>query len=193
MLSNTFIASRARYNTDVATIATTNSTSETANENFMTDHGSMRLRCSRARRGPRVAAPATVARAERSVSETRAAPTTAAPEVRPGAPTTEVAPLVCRTPVPVTEVVFTDDEATTEARAMTGPGVGGGVAVGPVVPVRPAELVDGLGAVPAGTPTTGTVARTVGSLSATRPVDGPDGVGPDPAGATGATAGGGVD
>src|SRR5690606_17811854 len=52
----------------------------------MTDHGSIRFRCSRARLGPRVAAPATVARAERSVSETRAAPTAAAPVTAPVTP-----------------------------------------------------------------------------------------------------------
>src|SRR5689334_11810667 len=56
-----------------------NSTTETANENFITDQGSMRLRFRRARRGPRAAAEATVARAERTVSLTRAAPTAAAP------------------------------------------------------------------------------------------------------------------
>src|SRR4051812_3917579 len=56
-----------------------NSTTETANENFITDHGSMRLRFSRARRGPRAAAEVTVDRAERTASETRAAPTAAAP------------------------------------------------------------------------------------------------------------------
>src|SRR3954463_9997812 len=56
-----------------------NSTTETANENFITDQGSIRLRFSRARRGPRPAAPATVDRAERAASVTRAAPTAAAP------------------------------------------------------------------------------------------------------------------
>src|SRR5690349_7277527 len=56
-----------------------NSTTETANENFITDQGSIRLRFSRARRGPRAAAPATVDRAERAASVTRAAPTAAAP------------------------------------------------------------------------------------------------------------------
>src|SRR5689334_6769142 len=56
-----------------------NSTTETANENFITDQGSIRLRFSRAGRGPRAAAPATVDRAERAASVTRAAPTAAAP------------------------------------------------------------------------------------------------------------------
>src|SRR4051812_31559341 len=55
-----------------------NSTTETANENFITDHGSMRFRFNRARRGPRAAAEATVWRAARTVSVTRAAPTAAA-------------------------------------------------------------------------------------------------------------------
>src|SRR5258705_9527766 len=135
MLSNTFIASRARYSTDVATIATTNSTSDTANENFMTDHGSIRFRCSRARRGPRVAAPVMVARADRSVSDTRAAPTAAAPG-RVGAPTTEVAPVVWRRPVPVT-VVFGAVDGTTVARPVAGvdvvvPGLGEAVVGRPV-------------------------------------------------------------
>ena len=67
-------------------MATMNSTSDTANENFMTDQGSIRLRCSRARRGPRLAAPATVARAVRRDSETRAAPTAAAPVTAPATP-----------------------------------------------------------------------------------------------------------
>src|SRR3954470_20395352 len=47
-----------------------NSTNDTANENFMTDHGSMRLRYRRARRGPRLAAAVTVARALRMASVT---------------------------------------------------------------------------------------------------------------------------
>src|SRR5689334_19110472 len=59
-----------------------NRTTETANENFMTDQGSIRLRFSRARRGPRAAAPVTVERAERTASVTRAAPT--APDCWPG-------------------------------------------------------------------------------------------------------------
>jgi hypothetical protein len=61
-----------------------NSTTETANENFITDHGSIRLRFSRARRGPRAAADATVDRAARTVSVTRAAPTAAEPAIPPG-------------------------------------------------------------------------------------------------------------
>jgi hypothetical protein len=108
MLSKTFIASSARYSTEVATIATTNSTSDTAKANFITDHGSIRFRCSRARRGPRVAAPATVARAERTASVTRAAPT-AGPVVRPGGVTTGDAPVAVRSAV----------EPVTGARAMT--------------------------------------------------------------------------
>ncbi|GIE80913.1 hypothetical protein Aph02nite_68630 [Actinoplanes philippinensis] len=55
------------------------STIDTANENFITDQGSMRFRFSRARRGPRAAADDTVERADRTASETRAAPTAAAP------------------------------------------------------------------------------------------------------------------
>src|SRR3954452_19088662 len=76
------MASSARYSTEVATTTTMNSTTETANENFMTDQGSIRLRFSRARRGPRAAAPVTVERAERTASVTRAAPT--APDCWPG-------------------------------------------------------------------------------------------------------------
>src|ERR1700760_4403017 len=60
-----------------------NSTTETANENFITDQGSMRLRFSRARRGPRPAAEDTVERADRTASETRAAPTEAEPVAAP--------------------------------------------------------------------------------------------------------------
>src|SRR3982751_2738568 len=61
-----------------------NSTTETANENFITDHGSMRLRFSRARRGPRAAADETVDRADRTASDTRAAPTAADAAGPPG-------------------------------------------------------------------------------------------------------------
>ncbi len=56
-----------------------NSTTETANANFITDQGSIRLRFSRARRGPREAAELTDVRAARTASPTRAAPTAAAP------------------------------------------------------------------------------------------------------------------
>ena len=63
----------------MATTTTMNSTTETANENFMTDQGSIRLRFSRARRGPRAAADDTVDRADRTASVTRAAPTAAEP------------------------------------------------------------------------------------------------------------------
>src|SRR4051812_1818467 len=56
-----------------------NRTTETAKANFITDQGSIRLRFSRARRGPRAAADDTVERAERTASETRAAPTAAEP------------------------------------------------------------------------------------------------------------------
>src|SRR5690606_24983528 len=88
------IASSARYSTDVATIITTNSTNETANENFMTDHGSIRRMVSRARRGPRAAAEVTVLRATRTASTTRAAPTAgrACPTVRTDAAPTAVRP-----------------------------------------------------------------------------------------------------
>ena len=59
-----------------------------------------------------MAAPATVARADRRVSETRAAPTAAVPAAeRVGAATTDVrSPGAGRTPV------FNDDVATTGAR-----------------------------------------------------------------------------
>src|SRR3954468_5483415 len=50
-----------------------NSTNDTANENFMTDHGSTRFRYRRALRGPRLAAAVTVARALRIASVTRLA------------------------------------------------------------------------------------------------------------------------
>src|SRR4051812_16391873 len=73
------MVSSARYSTEVATTTTMKRTTETANENFITDQGSMRLRFSRARRGPRPAAEETVERADRTASETRAAPTAAEP------------------------------------------------------------------------------------------------------------------
>ncbi|GAB3502990.1 hypothetical protein GCM10027575_06490 [Phytohabitans suffuscus] len=77
-----------------------NSTSDTANENFITDHGSMRLTLSLARRGPREAADATVLRAARTASPTRAAPTAAAP-VPAAAPTVRTdAPPAAARPVP---------------------------------------------------------------------------------------------
>src|SRR5262245_32718192 len=79
------IASSARYSTDVATMITNSNTHDTAKANFITDHGSIRLRWSRARRGPRPAAPATVARADRTAAVTLAAPT-AAPAARPVVP-----------------------------------------------------------------------------------------------------------
>src|SRR4051812_21025959 len=72
-LPTTPIVSSARYSTAVATTPTMKSTNETANENFITDHGSTRLRYSRARRGPRLAAAVTVARALRIASLTRLA------------------------------------------------------------------------------------------------------------------------
>src|SRR5690606_2412926 len=50
-----------------------NSTSDTANENFITDHGSIRFTVRHARRGPRGVVAAV--RAVRSTSPTRAAPT----------------------------------------------------------------------------------------------------------------------
>src|SRR5437762_3994341 len=86
-LANTPIASNARYSTAVATIATKNSTNDTANENFITDQGSIRLTNSRARRGPREAAEETAARAVRTASATFPPPTctararTPAPEI----------------------------------------------------------------------------------------------------------------
>src|SRR4051812_40914185 len=62
------------------------STTDTANENFMTDQGSIRLRFRRARRGPRDAADDTAVRAARTASVTRAAPTAAPPEAEPPLP-----------------------------------------------------------------------------------------------------------
>src|SRR5258706_12236214 len=55
---------------------TTKRTKLTANANFMTDHGSIRFRCSRARRGPRPTAELTVLRAARTASVTLAEPLT---------------------------------------------------------------------------------------------------------------------
>lgn len=123
----------------------------------------MRLRCRRALRGPRVAAPATVARADRTASVTRAAPTAAAPAARPGAvPTTDVAPVVCLRPAPVT-VVFPGAGAVTLARAMTGllprPDIGAAPDAEPPTTGAPPE------GVPAGTRTVGSEAFT-GSLFA---------------------------
>src|SRR4051812_26773042 len=73
------MASSERYSTEVATTTTMKSTTETAKANFITDQGSIRLRFSRARRGPRAAAEVTVERADRTASVTRAAPTAAEP------------------------------------------------------------------------------------------------------------------
>src|SRR6266511_1065199 len=89
-LSNTPIAFRARYSTEVATIAMKNSTNDTAKLNFITDHGSMRLRNSRARRGPRAAAAETAVRALRTASATRPAPRGT---VRPRVPVAPTAPV----------------------------------------------------------------------------------------------------
>jgi hypothetical protein len=79
-----------------------NSTSETANENFITDHGSIFFSCNRARRGPREAAAATVARTFRTASPTwvRAAPAPAAPTLAD--PTTLALPT--DVPAPIIEV-----------------------------------------------------------------------------------------
>src|SRR5258706_3658535 len=57
-------------------MTTTKSTNDTANADFITDHGSIRLRCSLARRGPRPTAELTVLRAARTASVTRADPLT---------------------------------------------------------------------------------------------------------------------
>ncbi|GAA4453311.1 hypothetical protein GCM10023170_043320 [Phytohabitans houttuyneae] len=99
------MASSARYSTEVATITTMKSTSDTANENFITDQGSMRFTFSLARRGPREAADATVLRAARTASPTRAAPTAAAPApavptVRTDAPPAAARPVPGRAPAP---------------------------------------------------------------------------------------------
>src|SRR6266540_2282980 len=112
-LAKTPIASSARYSTAVATIATTKSTNDTANENFMTDHGSMRLRCSRARRGPR-GAPGAPALAVRMASETRAV--AAVPPGRTGA-------------VAMPAVRMLAVGGRTLARATAGPGTTGAVAL----------------------------------------------------------------
>src|SRR5262245_57337889 len=73
-------------------MSTKNITNETANENFITDHGSTRFTKRRARRGPRPAAVETVLRADRTASATRpalppatvAVPTVARPAGRCG-------------------------------------------------------------------------------------------------------------
>src|SRR5262249_42049338 len=74
---------------------TMNSTSESANANFITDHGSTRLTVSRARRGPRDAAIDDVVRAVRAASATRAAPSAPAAPVagRPGRVPTATRPV----------------------------------------------------------------------------------------------------
>jgi hypothetical protein len=114
-----------------------------------------------------VAAPATVARAERRVSDTRAAPTAAVPAAdRVGAPVAAT-PGAGRTPV------FTDDVAMTDARP-TGVGLGAATPAADVRPVAPAagRVIVGLDVVGlAGTPTTGTGVRRVGSDSASLGVD----------------------
>src|SRR6185312_13670153 len=74
-----------------------NSTTETANANFITDQGSIRLRFSRARRGPRDAAELTEVRAARTASPTRAAPTADALPIPGGRPP----PLAGRPPAAV--------------------------------------------------------------------------------------------
>ncbi len=84
----------------MATIATTKSTSDTAKANFITDHGSIRLRCSRARRGPLLAVLVTVPRTALAASATRAAPTATEPTGRP-TPT----PVTGRTPAALTGCV----------------------------------------------------------------------------------------
>src|SRR2546429_1547581 len=138
-LSNTPIASRARYNTAVATIATKNSTNETANENFITDHGSIRLTNSRARRGPREAADETAARALRTASATFPVPRGTA---RPRAPAPAGAEIgavadstgVARPPTPLVELRESRAPAGTEARPVLIPdgGTGGrSAAAGP--------------------------------------------------------------
>ncbi|GHJ46652.1 hypothetical protein Cs7R123_39940 [Catellatospora sp. TT07R-123] len=53
---------------------TTSSTNDTAKENFITDHGSIRLMLSRALRGPREADAPALERAARTASVTRTAP-----------------------------------------------------------------------------------------------------------------------
>src|SRR5262245_8687619 len=135
---HTCMASKARYSTAVATIATTNSTRDTANENFITDHGSIRLRCRRARRGPRFAPPVAV-RVGRPVSGTRTGlcPVTGRVGVATGE-TYDVAPVVCRSPAPVTLVTGAFG-GVTAARAMTGAAL-------PVAPTTEAVPVTVLGA-----------------------------------------------
>src|SRR5919202_2990273 len=98
-LLNTPMVSSARYSTAVATTPTISRTNDTANENFMTDQGSMRLTYSRARRGPRPTAAVTPARALRMASLTRAAPVvgpalpvTGGPAMPPGRMPVVVAP-----------------------------------------------------------------------------------------------------
>src|SRR5438876_5950401 len=120
-------------------MATKNSTNDTANENFMTDHGSMRLTNRRARRGPREAAPETAARALRTASAIfPVAVGTARP--RAAAPTAEVIGAVCdsngvvRDTVPVGELNGTRAPPGTLARpvlvTLAGAATSGGVGNG---------------------------------------------------------------
>src|SRR5690606_15158298 len=61
-------------------ITSMNSTSDTANENFITDHGSIRFTVRRARRAPRGVV--AVVRAARGASPSRAAPTALGAPIR---------------------------------------------------------------------------------------------------------------
>ncbi|RAO47266.1 hypothetical protein ONO86_03009 [Micromonospora noduli] len=70
----------------MATTTTMKSTTDTANANFITDPGSIRLRFSRARRVPREADELTDVRAARTASPTRAAPTADALPIPGGRP-----------------------------------------------------------------------------------------------------------
>src|SRR2546421_5510768 len=132
-LANTPIASRARYSTAVATIATKNSTKDTAKENFITDHGSIRLTNSRARRGPREAAEETAARALRTASATFPVPSCTdrarAPEI--GAVGDSTGAAVSRAPAgtdarPVLTLAGGDEDGATDA-APSGESGGAGI------------------------------------------------------------------
>src|SRR5207248_7052371 len=106
-------------------MATKNNTNETANENFITDHGSTRLTNSRARRGPREAAEETAARALRIASATLPVPIgTDRPRV-PGAEIGAVGDSAGVTRAPAAAVGEIRAAAGTEARPVLTPAVGG--------------------------------------------------------------------
>src|SRR5947207_10358394 len=167
-LAKTPIASRARYSTAVATIATKNSTKDTANENFITDQGSIRLTYSRARRGPREAAEETAGRALRTASATFPVPSCTA---RARAPAPEIGAVgdstgaaVSRAPAgtdarPVLTLAGGDEDGATDA-ALSGESGGAGI------PGARVNLGAGPSPLTAARPTTGRPAAAPSAESA---------------------------